>query len=183
VTWLIHQHLMMGMWVAQIVLVMCYYGALEAQVDACSSVWYVIACEAAKLHSHSRTASRSEVSYLVRRQEGHSCDLTQCERAGRQCISVSDYTLCVCIHLVLVRVDDHIHSTAYRARFCFLWIPGQPISNLGRTPPIPIVFCHSVRHSFLASSTTFTILRHDRFLSNQICIHCSSIQSLEATAY
>jgi len=141
----------------------------------------VIACEAVKLHSHSRTASRSDASNLDSQQERRSCDLAKCERTGQQWISVS-VLHAVYLHPLTVCAEDHNHITAYRESWCFPWIREKPISNLERTPSIAIEFCHSFRLSFLASGTTFTKLRHDCFLSYKIFIHYSSIQSLEATA-
>lgn len=134
-----------------------------------------------KLHSHSRTASRSEASYLGSQHERRSCDLAKRERTGQQWISVSVLHAAY-LHPFIVCVEDHIHITAYRESRRFSWIREKPISNLERTQRIPIGVCHSFRQSFLASGTTFTKLRHDRFLSYPIFIHYSSIQSLEDTA-
>jgi len=141
----------------------------------------VISCEAVKLRSHSRTTSRSKASYLDSQQERQSRDLAKCERTGQQWISVSVLHAAY-LHRLIVRVEDHIHIITYRESWCFPWIREKPISNLERRSRIPIGFCHSFRHSFLASGTTFTKLRHYRFLTYPIFIHYSSIQSLEATA-
>jgi hypothetical protein len=83
-------------------------------VHACSPRYYVTEGDAVKLHSHSSTASRNKASYSDNQQEGRSCDLAQCERTGRQWISVS-VLHAVYLHPLCICAEYHIHSTTYRA--------------------------------------------------------------------